>query len=240
MSCAVFLNGDYEDEAFYRARYEAAQGVVAVDGGHHFLRRLGLWPDVLVGDFDSLDPPLVDDAMAAGVEVVRHPQRKDETDAELAVALAERRWTGGLELLGALGGSFDHALGHVCVLRGLAERGRAARLASPSLAATVVVAPAELSLTSPIGTRVSLVALDAAVVISLRGFDYEVTGERLSASSCRGLGNRIVQARPRVALTSGVLFVASGDGDETFGGQRPAPEVPQAQPSDRDVGEGRP
>jgi hypothetical protein len=118
LSCAVFLNGEYDDEDFYLRQFAAAQVVVAADGGHRFLRRHGLWPRLLVGDFDSLDVALVAAARAAGVEVVEHPVRKDETDGELAVAQAAARWPDEIVLLGALGGALDHILGHVCIPRG--------------------------------------------------------------------------------------------------------------------------
>jgi len=216
----VFLNGEYEDEAFYRARFAAASLVVAADGGHSFLRRQGLWPHVLAGDFDSLDEAAVAEAAAAGGEVVRQPPRKDETDAEIAVALAEERGADRIELLGGLGGAVDHVLGHVCVLRGLAERGRAARLAAPQAALTVCVAPAGAVLSSPPGTRVSLVALSADAVVTLRGLDYELRQAPLPADACLGVSNRITRPGAAVELHRGVVAAVVYDGDETFGHER--------------------
>ncbi len=74
--------------------------------------------------------------------------RKDETDAELAVAQAAARYPGEVVLLGALGGALDHVLGHLCILRGLADAGRVGRIAAPGLAATVLRAPATVRLGS--------------------------------------------------------------------------------------------
>ena len=122
MTCAIVLNGEYEDEAWYRREVEAARLVVAADGGHHLLRRLDLWPQVLIGDFDSLDAEFVAEARAAGVEVVGHPVRKDKTDGELAVEWAVSHCSDDVVLLGGFGGALDHVLGHLCVLRGLAAR----------------------------------------------------------------------------------------------------------------------
>ncbi len=216
MTCAILLNGDYEDDAYYLRQVDAAQAVVAADGGHAFLRRHGRWPALLIGDFDSLDPGLLAEAETAGVEIVRHPARKDETDAELAVAQAEARFPGQIVLLGALGGALDHVLGHIGILQGLAARGRPARIAAPGLVATVVRGPARLRFRAPIATEVSLVALSPDVVLSLRGLEYELSGERLSPTVCRGLGNSLVAADARLDLLSGALLVLVFDGRETF------------------------
>ena len=212
MTVAVLLNGDYEDDAWYLRQVDAAQAIVAADGGHAFLRRHSRWPALLVGDFDSLDAGLLAEARAAGVAVVEHPVRKDETDAELAVAAAEARFDGELVLLGALGGAFDHLLGHVSVLRGLAARGRAARIAAPGLTAAVVRGPARLRLGAATGARVSVLALSDGVVLTLRGLEYELTAEPLPATVCRGLRNRVTAPDARLELAGGEALVMVFDG----------------------------
>jgi thiamine pyrophosphokinase len=216
MTCAILLNGDYEDDAYYLRQVDAAQAVVAADGGHAFLRRHGRWPALLIGDFDSLDAGLVAEARTAGVEVVTHPTHKDETDAELAVAQAEERFAGEIVLLGALGGSLDHVFGHLAILRGLAGRGHAGRIAAPGLAATVLQGPAERRLSAPPGARVSLVALTPDVVLTLRGLEYGLSSEPLSPRVCRGLSNRVAAPGARIELASGQVLALVFDGDETF------------------------
>jgi thiamine pyrophosphokinase len=216
VSCAIFLNGEYEDEEFYLRQFAAAQVVVAADGGHAFLRRHDLWPRLLIGDFDSLDAALVAEARAAGVEVVEHAVRKDETDAELAVAQVVAQCGDDIVLLGALGGALDHMIGHVCILRALAAQGRSGRIVAPGLAATVLRAPVALRLGAAVGTRVSVVALSSDVVLTLRGLEYELTDEPLPASVCRGLSNRVVAPAARLELSGGLLLAMVFDASETF------------------------
>ena len=138
---AVFLDGDHEEAAFYRAWAATADLVVAANGGARFLVDQGLTPDLVVGDFDSLDAAGAERLAAAGVELVRHPVRKDLTDGELAVEEARRRGAGELVLAGALG-ALDHTLGHLAILRRLAMAGVPARLVAPQLTVRVLAAPA--------------------------------------------------------------------------------------------------
>lgn len=214
MSTAIFLNGEYEDDGFYVARYREAGLVIAADGGHAFLRRHDLWPQVVIGDFDSLDAALVREACDAGIEVVRHPTRKDATDAELAVAEALARSGDEVVLLGALGGDFDHQLGHISLLRGIAESGRAARIASPGLAVRVLCAPATVVLTAAPGTRVSLVSLSPTAVVTLRGLEYPLTEAPLPATSSLGLSNAVAAPGATVTLVGGVLVIMVCDDGE--------------------------
>src|SRR5665647_3218372 len=180
----VFLDGDYDDPAYFRGWAEAADMVVAADGGARFLLEQGIRPDVVVGDFDSLP---------AGAVLVRHPVRKDRTDGEMAADEALRRGAGELVLAGALG-ALDHTLGHLAILRRLAARGVAARLAAPRLTVRVFAAPDETRLDAPAGTRVSIVPQHGDALVTLEGFDYPLSRGVLSQDACLGLGNAVVAA----------------------------------------------
>jgi thiamine pyrophosphokinase len=214
----IFLDGAYEEEAYYRAWAAAAALVVAADGGARFLIGAGLRPDVVVGDFDSLPPAAAERLAADGVELLRHPVRKDVTDGELAVEEALRRGAGEIVLAGALG-ALDHTLGHLAILRRLAARGVAARLAAPHLTVRVLVAPAQTVLNAVAGTRVSVAALGDGTVLSLRGFEYPLTRGVLPADACLGLGNSVADGgTAEIVIHEGVAAVLVESGSEAFGG----------------------
>jgi thiamine pyrophosphokinase len=62
--------------------------VIAADGGLRHAARLGLAPDLLVGDLDSVAPTDLD--AYPGLPVERHPTDKDALDLELALDAALR------------------------------------------------------------------------------------------------------------------------------------------------------
>jgi len=211
---ALFLNGEYApDPGFYSRLAESADLVVAADGGAERLALLGLRPDVVVGDFDSLSGERLAELTAAGVRIVRHPVRKDQTDAELAISEALRAGAGIMDIAGALGGAFDHSLGSLALLRHLAGIGVAARLVEPALSVTVAVAPYRRVLAAPPGSRFSCLPLTRRTIVSLTGFDYELDHVALRADACRGVGNRVLRAGAEVVLHTGsaVLTVEALD-----------------------------
>ena len=213
---AVFLDGDHEETAFYRAWAATADLVVAADGGARFLVDHGLTPDLVVGDFDSLDAAGAERLAAAGVELVRHPVRKDLTDGELAVEEARRR------------GALDHTLGHLAILRRLATAGVPARLVAPQLTVRVLAAPAWAGLDAPAGTRVSLVPLGDDATVTLSGLTYPLAAGTLPAAACLGLGNAVADGgAARIEVHQGVVAVVVADGAETFAGAcRALPPAP--------------
>ena len=218
----VFLDGAYEDVTYYRSWAAVAGLVVAADGGARFVLAIGGAPDVVVGDFDSLLPADAERLAGLGVATVRHPTRKDQTDGELAVDEALRRGADEIVLVGALG-ALDHTLGHLAILRRLAERGVPARLASPDLSVRVLVAPAEAVLDAEPRTRVSVVPLGADAVVTLVGFDYPLARGCLPAARCLGLGNFIAVAGAGIAVHAGVVAVLVESGRESFGDAPPPP-----------------
>lgn len=212
----VFLHGEYGDASWYRALAERADIVLAADGGAALLARLGVKPRAVVGDLDSLDERVAEHLLEQGVQFIRHPVRKDETDGELAVAEALRLGAREILLAGATG-ALDHTLGHLAILRRLVARGVAARLVAPDLTATVLAAPVAVGLQAPAGTRVSLAPIGVSATVTLRGLDYPLTREVLPADACLGLGNHVlVDGGARIVVHEGSVVLIVGLGDETF------------------------
>jgi len=222
MRAVVFLDGEYGDPGWHRALAGAADLVLAADGGARFLAGIGVTPGAVVGDFDSLDADGVRRLEAAGVELVRHPVRKDVTDGELAVEEALRRGALEVVLAGATG-ALDHTLGHLAILRRLAARGIAARLAAPGLSATVLVAPAVVGLAAPAGVRVSVVPLGADATVTLRGLDYPLERGVLPADACLGIGNMVSAPGEAVVEAHSGAVAVLVEADEAFSRPTEAP-----------------
>ena len=213
---AVFLDGDYGDPGWHNALAKRADVVLAADGGARFLIGLCVMPDAVVGDFDSLGAADQARLRAAGVELLRHPVRKDVTDGELAVDEALRRGAGEILLAGATG-ALDHTLGHLAILRRLAARGVAARMVAPRLTATVLVSLAAVALDAVAGTRVSLVPMAGDVTVTLSGFEYPLDRGVLPADVCLGIGNHVTgPGEARIVLHEGVAAVLVECGGVVF------------------------
>jgi thiamine pyrophosphokinase len=90
--------------------------LVCADGGARYLHALNATPDMIVGDLDSLEPPLLETYTQRGVEIRRHPPAKDDTDAALALTAACEMAPEAVWIFGGLGGRIDHALTNLSLL----------------------------------------------------------------------------------------------------------------------------
>jgi len=85
--------------------------IIAVDGGLKHCDRMGITPNMIVGDLDSVTPELLEKYRL--VPLHRYPIKKDETDIELAVKEALKLNPSSVTLFGVLGKRTDHTLSNL-------------------------------------------------------------------------------------------------------------------------------
>jgi thiamine pyrophosphokinase len=190
--------------------------VIAADGGWEKAAGLGLAPDLLVGDADSLTPERYAAAVATpGLVVERAQVAKDESDTELALIAALKRGANEIVVLGALGGQrFDHALANVGLLALPDPTGAAMELLDATTRVRLLRAPAPgggeagLDLCGAKGDLVSLLPIGAtAEGVTTRGLAYPLSAEELRPGPARGLSNVRASTEAGVSLRRGSLVV---------------------------------
>ncbi len=203
MNAVILANGDFENSARLRDLWAHADLRVAADGGARIARlHLQIAPHIIIGDLDSLDDETAHWLDVNRVERIQHPRAKNETDLELALALAPKRGADRITILGALGGRIDHTLANIFLL-GRDER---ARLATRD--AEMWITRGETEIRGRIGETVSLIPLNARVQgIVTDGLEFPLRGETLYQKSSRGMSNVLTSDRAHVRLKSGTLLI---------------------------------
>lgn len=90
MSTVIITGGNLEEGHCWEwLKKQQFDHIIAVDGGLLHSEAIGLFPDYIVGDFDTLPPDML---MAyekkEGVTIRRFQPEKDDTDTQIAVELA--------------------------------------------------------------------------------------------------------------------------------------------------------
>lgn len=211
---AVFTGGVSVPPLRVKAALEDAQIIVAADSGLHLAFDWDLPVQHVVGDMDSVNPILLEQARALGATVTTHPTVKDATDLELALNTAVDAGATRITVVGGVGGRLDHLFGTACVLT--SDRFADVVLQAFLGASTLSVVRNETFLHGMTGELVGLFALNGpAVGVTTHGLLYPLTNEMLAPGSSRGVSNRLVDGSASVSVRDGVvLSVQSGIVDE--------------------------
>lgn len=176
--------------------------LMAADGGWAAALRHGLSPAVLVGDFDSMPEP-----EAPGVEILRLPVRKDDTDTVACLKEGRRRGYGTFLLVGCMGGRFDHTLSNLQCLADCALRGESAWMCDAHNRVTVL-APGSHRLPPMSGRKLSLLAFTPEVRgVTLTGVSYPLADATLTSRFPLGCSNEITSDEAALSFTEGLLVV---------------------------------
>ena len=116
--CVIISAGQIDNYERSKSFIQPGDFCIFCDDGLRHAEKLGVIPDLIVGDFDSCDSSdLSKYAGTAGhPEIIKLPREKDDTDTLFAVKLAVERGFDDFLFLGAMGARFDHALANVSVL----------------------------------------------------------------------------------------------------------------------------
>ena len=180
--------------------------LVAVDGGLRHLKRLGLKPDLLIGDLDSVDADELAEIEEVGVEVLRFPPAKDQTDLELALDNALKAGYAQIVIAYPFGDRIDHTLGNFSLLARPDLAGRTLTLDDGQVEARLLDQSASLP-THP-GDLVSLLPWDEPVTeITIKGLQYPLNNETLVPWRTRGISNVATGDSIDLEFKSGQLLV---------------------------------
>ena len=207
MRALLFVNGEIADYCALTRWLRTSDYRIAVDGGARHLDALGLLPDLIVGDLDSIDPAHLAQLRHLGVDIEQHPAAKDATDLELAIERAVQDGATELVLLGAVGGRLDQTIANLLIL---AQRSWPVPLAiaEGDQLARVLHGPQSLTLTGPAGGYVSAVALSQEVTgVTYRGLEYPLENATLHLGSTRGVSNTLASSPAQISIKTGTLLV---------------------------------
>ncbi|MGE5558875.1 MAG: thiamine diphosphokinase [Bacillota bacterium] len=199
----VVAGGEIISPDLIRAEWPFHDKFIAVDGGGNRLHQLGLVPDTLVGDLDSISPEVLKD-WTGKVTVQAYPVEKDETDLELALVCAAGYGAHEASILGASGSRLDHTLANFGLLVTASRLGMRARLVFPGGEARL--AGQDKSFNLNMGDLVSLIPLSPEVKgITTKGLKYPLRNESLFMGKTRGVHNEVCGHPVEVTVHEGWL-----------------------------------
>jgi thiamine pyrophosphokinase len=214
MNVAIICNGNINDYVFYKKYLTGLDFIIVADAGAAHARQLGLIPDLLIGDFDSISLEDLEFYKKAGVEIQSYPVMKDKTDTEIAIDIVIDRFeknhadTGSLLIIGALGTRFDHSMANIFLLRKLLNKGIRAKIVNEYNEIMLIDNKIKAELTKQPFDKISLLPLSQVVTgVTTHNMHYPLNNATVEMGSTWGVSNEFLGSTASVSIKSGEMLV---------------------------------
>lgn len=202
-SALLLLNGDIPDAAMIRRLARRCRVIICADGGARHARRMGLVPDVVVGDMDSLPRPLPRNWTRT---LYWCDFNENSSDFDKALEFMGRTGCGRLYVAGLFGGRLDHCMVNLSLAR---RYGARESLVVVDRGMAALLGPGRYRLGLRRGQRLSLLAVAPRTRLSVTGARYPLRHAALVAGS-RGLSN-VAQGPVGLHVHAGLVWAMAPD-----------------------------
>ncbi|MBO5317880.1 MAG: thiamine diphosphokinase [Oscillospiraceae bacterium] len=195
--CVIFCAGEFEGLA---APIAPDAYIIAADGGYDHVKKLGITPSCVLGDFDSLGYTPEDAAV--------FPVEKDDTDAMLAVRHGLKMGCERFFFYGALDGPrLDHTVANYQTLQFLADHGVRGWLIGRNHVVTVLK-NGQIPFPETATGILSVFCMGpAAKGVTLKGLQYPLENGTLEPGFPLGVSNHFVGKKALVRVEDGSLLI---------------------------------
>lgn len=210
MDCLIVSGGNTSDafatEIIKNGGYEI---IIAADSGMEFLYRVGIKPDIIVGDFDSVDSSILDYYREQEhIEICMLNQEKDDTDTEYAIREAIGRGASGITILGGTGTRLDHVMGNIALLGIGLEEGVDIELLDPYNRIRMFNRSVTIAKKDQYGKYISVIPYsDSVKNVTITGMKYPLTNCMMGGFNSLGVSNEITQEEASISFEEGIILL---------------------------------
>lgn len=187
--------------------------LLVVDGALEVTHSLGIQPDYIIGDFDTVSKEILE--LYDEKIILRHPPEKDHTDTELAVEIAIQFQSEEIDFLGAIGSRLDHSLANIFLLQRLLKQGICGVIWNECNKLYLKDSSFCLKKKEAKGDFFSLLPLTSKVEqVTLTGVKYPVKNRIFYREDTLGISNEIVEEEAVVEFSKGIFIVVESQDNE--------------------------
>jgi len=214
--CLLVLGGAIRDKALFRRRLDQAELLLAADSGARHLLDLGIMPEWVYGDMDSLSPEEVRRLEAGGCRFAACPAEKDDTDSAIVLKEALARGYRDIRIWGGLGVRPDHSYANIVLLQyalrpeyrlGGDTDGESPDVVMEDGDMRIFLGKRGARIDGRRGDYLSLFALTPVVTgFTHQGLKYQPADGRFASAYPLGTSNEFMEDRVRIDWDEGVLL----------------------------------
>lgn len=207
MKALLVAGGNAPSKALIVKEAKAADYIIGIDKGIEYLYEHKIKPNIIVGDFDSINPIILKDIKEQVGEILRFPEDKDFTDSQLALNKALDLNVQEIVLLGAIGSRIDHTWANVGLLYQCLKAGVKASIKDDKN--TLLMVDKSTTLEVNRGVYFSLIAYGGPVKgLSIKNGKYGLNNHKLLPHDNITISNQFIGKEVAITFDSGSLLIA--------------------------------
>lgn len=181
--------------------------IIGVDRGLDSLHSLQIHPNLVVGDFDSVDNGIRAIYAGSPGAIVLNP-KKDYTDTHVAVLEALKRKPARIRILGATGTRLDHVMGNLALLKLCLLQGVEAVIVDEHNRVRMIDRQFRIRKNLQYGKYISCIPFsDRVEGLTISGFQYNLEKATIIKEDTIGISNELREEEGFITLEKGYLLV---------------------------------
>ncbi|MDD2481705.1 MAG: thiamine diphosphokinase [Lutispora sp.] len=205
MKTAIICNGNVTDYDYCLNIIKSADYIICADGGTRHAYKMGLHPDLILGDFDSSDNEYLEHYKNLGIKMERYPKDKDKTDSHLCI-LKALDFSYEIILIGATGSRLDHTMANISLLKLGLDKGVDIYIADSQN--EIYLINKSITIKGKPGELFSLLPISQSVEgICVYGAKYELNEAVMEIGDPYGTSNLFKKENVNIKIRSGYLLV---------------------------------
>jgi thiamine pyrophosphokinase len=199
MKLLIVANGIVKDTGWYKSVTKGFDKIIAADGGADNCMKLGIAPDYIIGDMDSISEK-ARKAFGSRCELIHDPDQ-EKTDMQKAVGLANSLRPDKITVIGAVGERMDHTIANVFCL---ADTNAQSEILDEHNEIRVV--EDEIEISGRKGDVVSVLSVSEVRGLGYEGLKWTVKDPDVPPG-WTGLCNEMTGRKARIFISSGKIIV---------------------------------
>lgn len=201
--CIIIANGKAPSKNVVKYFYSKGfNTIICADGGANSAKKLGLIPDFIIGDLDSVETRTLKFYQAKSTII--KIQRQNDTDVEKCLKFAIKKKFDEVVLLGVTGDRLDHTICNLGIVIKFFSKIKIYLSAESSF---LIAINQTTIFNSDVGEIISIYAFDNKTKITASGLKYRLNNSSLPFGVKESTSNVSISKMIELKITGGIVFI---------------------------------
>ena len=202
-ACIIIANGDLPAKSVINyLKKNGVDTIIAADGGANSAFKLGLVPDYIIGDFDSIKPE-VQKYFSVHSDFIQY-KRQNDTDVEKSLKFAVKKKFDVAYLLGGTGDRLDHTICNLGIVLKFFDKIKVVLIHGKTILCPY---DEDVVLQTVPNETISLYAFDDKTFITSKGLKYPLKNCNLKFGEKESTSNVATGREVALNISGGKIFV---------------------------------